>query len=64
MLSRAGVPFVVRNVDEDSSAYDDLLALGWRTIPLTLIDGTAIMGYDVPKLEAALRAASGSSPDR
>ena len=63
-LSRAGVAFVERNVEEDPSAYDELVHLGWRTVPLTLINGMPIKGYDVAALEDALRAASGSSRDR
>ena len=29
------MPFTVRNVDDDLDAYDALLALGYRTVPLT-----------------------------
>jgi glutaredoxin len=53
-LSRAGFAFSTRDVDEDDTAYDELIALGWRTVPLTLIDGQAIKGFDEPKLRAAL----------
>ena len=52
-LSREGVPFDARNVDEDDRAYDELIAKGYRTIPVTFIGDRAIRGYD----EAALRAA-------
>jgi len=52
-LSRAGVPFTVRNVDEDDRAYDELIALGMRTVPVTLIGTHRVRGYD----EAALRDA-------
>ena len=52
-LSREGVPFEARNVDEDDRAYAELIARGYRTIPVTFIGERAIRGYD----EAALRAA-------
>jgi glutaredoxin len=52
-LSRAGRGFDERNVDTDLDAYDELLGLGWRTVPVTFIGGVAIAGFD----EAALRAA-------
>ena len=55
-LSRSGHAFVVRNVDEDDAAYKELLALGVRTVPLTIIAGRAIKGFD----EAALREALAS----
>jgi glutaredoxin len=53
-LSRRAVSFVVKVVDEDDGAYDELVALGFRTIPVTVIDGTAIRGYDPSALERAL----------
>lgn len=52
-LSREGVPFEARDVEEDETAYDALVALGYRTVPLTVIDGDVVRGFD----EAALRAA-------
>lgn len=52
-LSRAGYDFTVRNVDEDHDAYTDLLALGARTVPLTVIGDRQIKGFD----EAAFRQA-------
>ena len=55
-LSHKGVQFTVRLVDEDDQAYDELLALGFRTIPLTLIDGTAIKGFDPGALAKAIEA--------
>lgn len=58
-LSRAGHTFTVKQVDEDDTAYAELIALGVRTIPLTVIGGQMIKGYDEPKLRAAI-AASGS----
>jgi glutaredoxin len=52
-LSREGVPFVARDVEEDEAAYDELIALGFRTVPLTVVNGRAVKGFD----EAGLRAA-------
>jgi hypothetical protein len=52
-LSRAGYDPLVRNVDEDHVAYTELLALGVRAVPLTVIGARRIKGFD----EAALRAA-------
>jgi glutaredoxin len=58
-LSREGHPFTARNVEEDDSAYEALLALGFRVVPVTFVDGRPIKGFDEPALRAAL-AASGS----
>jgi len=59
-LSRAGHVFTVRNVEEDDAAYADLLKLGFRTIPLTVINGTTVKGFDEAALRNALRTAGGS----
>jgi glutaredoxin len=58
-LSRAGHDFTVRNVEEDDAAYDDLLSLGVRTIPLTVINGSTIKGFDEAALRDVLRNAGG-----
>jgi glutaredoxin len=63
-LSREGYAFTDRNVEEDDAAYDDLLALGFRTIPLTVISGRHIKGFDEAALRAALRDAGEPSRDR
>ena len=44
------------NVEEDESAYDALLALGFRVVPITIVNGHAIKGFDEPALRAALAA--------
>ena len=55
-LSQAGVPFTEYNVDEDEKAYDDLIARGWRTIPVTIIGDQIVKGFDVVALEKAIAA--------
>jgi glutaredoxin len=63
-LSRAGRSFEIRNVDEDLAAYQELIARGFRTVPVTVIGGTAIAGFDEPALTRALGASGQSAPDR
>jgi hypothetical protein len=56
-LSQAGVPFTMRNVETDLDAYHDLVARGFRTVPVTIIGeapGTAILGFDEPALKETL----------
>ena len=55
-LSRAGRAFVERNVDTDTDAYDELVALGWRTVPMTFVGGAAVRGFDENALRAVLEA--------
>ena len=54
LLSREGARFTARNVDEDEAAYDELLARGFRTVPVTIIGDTAIRGYDPDAIQRAL----------
>ena len=64
-LSREGHVFEAKNIEEDDAAYDELMALGARAVPVTVIDKVVITGFDQAKLRAALAAAAGgSSPDR
>ena len=54
LLSQAGVPFTAHNVDEDEKAYDDLIARGWRTIPVTVFGDRVVKGFDAAALHQAI----------
>ncbi len=54
LLSREHIEFTAKNVDEDAAAYDELIAHGFRTVPVTLIDGHAVKGFDPIALRRAL----------
>jgi glutaredoxin len=54
LLSREAVAFDVRNVDEDDRAYDELLALGFRSVPVTVVGTRTVRGFDRAALTAAL----------
>jgi glutaredoxin len=56
LLSREGLPFTAHNVDEDDRAYDELIARGFRTIPVTVFGDQVVKGFDVPALTAAIAA--------
>jgi len=45
---------VDKNVREDPAALKELLALGYQSTPVTLIDGEAIVGFDLEKIEKLL----------
>jgi hypothetical protein len=56
-LSRAGVPFEAKNVETDLQAYRDLIALGFRSVPVTIVGdapGASVRGFDEPALRQAL----------
>ena len=71
-LSREGHPFDTKNIEDDDAAYDELMKLGARSVPVTLIStdtpGSAVQmitGFDQARLREALTAAGGgSSPGR
>ena len=56
-LSHKGIPFTERNVSLDEVARKDLLSMGHRSTPVTIIDEQKVVGYSPPKLEDALKAA-------
>jgi hypothetical protein len=60
-LSRDGRSYVERNVDEDPSAYDELLARGWRSVPVTVVGDASVRGWDAAALRAALDRLDGKS---
>jgi glutaredoxin-like protein NrdH len=53
-LSRAGVAFTAKNVDEDEQAYDELIARGFRTIPVTIVGDKTVKGFDPDALTLVL----------
>jgi len=53
-LSRERVPFTAYNVDEDDRAYDELIARGFRTVPVTVIGETIVKGFDEASLKDAI----------
>jgi hypothetical protein len=53
-LSREGREFVDRNVEEDDAAYRDLVWLGYRSVPVTVIGSHRVKGFDPDALRAAL----------
>ena len=55
-LSRAGAPFTAFNVDEDDRAYDELIARGFRSVPVTVIGDRVVRGFDADALTEALAA--------
>ncbi len=48
------MPFTAHNVDEDDRAYDELIARGWRTIPVTIIGDHVVKGFDAGALATAI----------
>ena len=56
LLSREGVAFTAYNVDEDEQAYDELIARGLRTVPVTVIGERVLKGFNPVELADAIAA--------
>lgn len=53
-LSRRGVPFEERDVYENAEYRRELLELGFSSVPVTVVGGRVIPGFDPRRLEEAL----------
>lgn len=56
-LNHLGVKFVTKNIEEDKEAYEELMGkIGgdFRGVPVTDVAGDVILGFDRPKLQAAI----------
>ena len=53
-FSQKQIPFQERDVTRDTEAVAELQRLGYMTTPVTVIDGTVIVGFDTAKIDAAL----------
>ena len=54
-LAQRGIPFQVRDVLADPTAFEELLTLGFSTTPVTVVAGHAIAGTDLRSLEPWLQ---------
>ena len=55
-LSQRGIPHTVLNIERDESAARELVELGFRSAPVTVIDGQPVVGFDRERLEELLAA--------
>jgi len=69
-LAQRGIPFQVRDVLADPAAFEELLALGFSTTPVTVVAGLSVAGTDLRPVEhwlqawLALLGDAGSEPSR
>ncbi|HVX24019.1 MAG TPA: glutaredoxin family protein [Candidatus Saccharimonadales bacterium] len=56
-LTEKGLKYTYRNIDEDPAAgLEAITKSGERAIPVIDIAGDIVVGFDRPKLDAALKA--------
>ena len=62
-LSRKGVPYVEKRVDQDMDAAREMVRISQQQgVPVIVVDGQAVVGFDRPRLEALLAGAASGRP--
>jgi glutaredoxin 3 len=57
-LSQKGVPYTEKDVSRDPRAASELQQLGQRGVPVIMVDGHMVVGFDRPQLERLLPQAT------
>ena len=60
-LSRKGFEYTEHNVSKDRESLKDLVSMGYRSTPVTVIGDEKVVGYSPAKLDEALEAAGFTS---
>ena len=55
-LAEKGVAFVEKNVSSDKEARKELMAMGHMGVPVVVINGTEIVGFDKDRIDSLLDA--------
>ena len=53
-LNEQGIAFTDKNIHKDRASRQELMAMGFKSIPVTIVDGQAIQGFDRDRLKQAL----------
>ena len=53
-LKRQGHEYSEKNVSQDRAYASELVSLGYRVTPVTVVDGTAVIGFNPNKLQELL----------
>ena len=53
-LKKQGHEFSEKNVSQDRAYASELVSLGYRVTPVTVVDGTAVIGFNPNKLQELL----------
>ena len=53
-MTRNGVTFIERSLADDPAARDELLAMGFRAVPVIKVGNETMLGFSAPKLRKML----------
>jgi len=64
-LNRRGIAFTVKDIRVDEAARHELLSMGFKSTPVILVDGVAVVGFDQEQLMTllSLKDKQGGSSD-
>lgn len=54
-LNEKGVSYTEKNITTDPSARKELMSMGHMGVPVIIIDGEEVVGFDKPRMEQLLR---------
>lgn len=58
-LDKLGIPYTAKDIEADKAAYEELMAKNggaFQGVPVTDVKGDIILGFDRPKITAAIAA--------
>ncbi|MEO5950316.1 MAG: glutaredoxin domain-containing protein [Candidatus Saccharimonadales bacterium] len=58
-LDKLGIPYIKKDIEEDKEAYAELMTKingNFQGVPVTDIAGDIVLGFDRPKIDAAIKA--------
>lgn len=56
-ISRKGLDYSEHNVSQDRTSLKELVSMGYRSTPVTVIGDEKVVGYNTSKIDEALEAA-------
>jgi glutaredoxin len=57
-LDKLGFPYVMKDIEADKEAYEELMGKiggNFQGVPVTDIAGDVVLGFDRPKIQAAIK---------
>ena len=58
-LDKLGFSYIAKDIEEDKAAYEELMTKSggnFQGVPVTDVGGELVLGFDRPKIEAAIKA--------
>ncbi len=53
-LDEKGVPYIEKNIQTDPSARKELMSMGYMGVPVLIINGEEVVGFDQAKIDELL----------